>query len=249
MNVLQKTALITGANKGLGLETARQLAKKNIRVIVSARNEILLQKTRTQFESEGLQADYIKLDVTDNEEIKTVANYIDRTYGNLDILINNAGISVEKSPSYMVNNSESINEDTLGIVYQTNVFGLIAVTQAMIPLLTKSSGARIVNLSSELGSITMHADSRSPVYHLKKFAYNSSKTIVNQYTVHLAEKLKELNIKVNAVSPGWVKTDMGTQYAPLTVLEGVDIIVNAAMLPDDGPSGSFFTHGMKSVPW
>ena len=249
MRVIQKTALITGANRGLGLETARQLAKKDIRVIVSSRNEMLLQKTRMQFESEGLQVDYIKLDVTDNAEIKTVANYIERTYGSLDILVNNAGISIEKSPSYMVNNSESIDEDTLEIVYQTNVFGLIAVTQAMIPLLTKSSGARIVNLSSELGSITMHADSCSPVYHLKKFAYNSSKTIVNQYTVHLAEKLMELNIKVNAVSPGWVKTDMGTQYAPLTVLEGVDIIIKAAMLPNDGPSGSFFTHEMRSVPW
>jgi NAD(P)-dependent dehydrogenase (short-subunit alcohol dehydrogenase family) len=249
MGKLQKTALITGANRGLGLETARQLAKKDIRVVVSARNEMLLQKTKTQFESEGLHADYVKLDVTDNTEIKTVADYIDRTYGSLDILINNAGISVEKSSSYMINNSENIHEDTLNIVYQTNVFGLIAVTQAMLPLLKKSSGGRIVNISSELGSIALHADSQSPVYHLKKFAYNSSKTIINQYTVHLAEKSKDLNIKVNAISPGWVKTDMGTQYAPLTVLEGVDIIVKAAMLPDDGPSGSFFTHKMKSIPW
>ena len=172
-----------------------------------------------------------------------------RTYGSLDILINNAGISLEKSPGYQVNNTAELDIDTIKEVYGTNVFGLISVTQALLPLLLESPGSRIVNLSSELGSIGLHADCHSPVYHLKKFAYNSSKTIVNQFTVHLAEKLKGQNIKINAVSPGWVKTDMGTQYAPLEVSEGAAIIVRAALLPDDGPSGCFFTHEMKSIPW
>jgi NAD(P)-dependent dehydrogenase (short-subunit alcohol dehydrogenase family) len=115
--------------------------------------------------------------------------------------------------------------------------------------LIKSEKGRIVNLSSEPGSITLQADINSTAYNLKKFAYNSSKTMVNQYTVHLAAKYKGQNLKVNAVSPGWVKTDMGTSYAPLEVSEGADIIVNASLLPDEGPSGCFFTHKMKSIPW
>jgi NAD(P)-dependent dehydrogenase (short-subunit alcohol dehydrogenase family) len=249
MNNFLKTALITGANRGLGIETAKQLSKNNIRVIVTARKEHLLQKVKDQFEMEGIAADFLKLDVTNYSEIKDVVNYISRAYRNLDILINNAGISLEKSASYQVNNSADVDIDMIKNIYETNVFGLISVTQAMLPLLTAGSRARIVNVSSELGSITLHADCHSSVYKLKKFAYNSSKTIVNQFTVHLAEKLKELNIKINSVSPGWVKTEMGTQYAPLEISEGADIIVKAAMLPDDGPSGCFFTHEMKRILW
>jgi NAD(P)-dependent dehydrogenase (short-subunit alcohol dehydrogenase family) len=249
MNNTQKIALITGAGKGLGLETARQLSKFNIRVILTARNEQLLKKTKDQFESERIQADFLKLDVTNNTDIEDAVNYITGTYGSLDILINNAGISIEKSASYQVNNTAEINMDTIKQVYGTNVFGLISVTQALLPLLLKGSASRIVNLSSELGSIALHADCHSPVYHLKKFAYDSSKTLVNQFTVHLAEKLKGKNIKINAVSPGWVKTDMGTQFAPLEVSEGAAIIVRAAMLSDEGPSGCFFTHEMRSIAW
>ncbi len=249
MNNAQRTALITGAGKGLGLETARQLSGFNIRVILTARNEPHLKKIKDQFESAGIPADFLKLDVTSHTDIQDVKNYITGTYGSLDILINNAGISLEKSAGYQVNNTAEINFDTIKEVYGTNVFGLISVTQALLPLLLKGSGSRIVNLSSELGSIGLHADGHSPVYHLKKFAYNSSKTIVNQFTVHLAEKLKGQNIKINAVSPGWVKTDMGTQYAPLEVSVGATIIVRAALLPDDGPSGCFFTHEMKSIAW
>ena len=249
MSNTQKTALITGANRGLGLETARQLAEINIRVIVTARNEQLLQKIKEQFEQEGIQANFLKLDVTRVTEIKEAANYIARSYGSLDILINNAGISLEKSDSYQVNNTDDVPIDIIKQVYETNVFGLISVTQTMLPLLMKSTGGRIVNLSSELGSITLHADQVSPVFGLKKFAYNSSKTVVNQFTVHLAEKYRPLNLKINSVSPGWVKTDMGTQYAPVEVSEGARIIVRAAILPDDGPSGCFFTHDMKPVAW
>jgi NAD(P)-dependent dehydrogenase (short-subunit alcohol dehydrogenase family) len=249
MSNAQRTALITGANKGLGLETAKQLSRLNIRVILTARDEQILKKTKDQFESDGIQADFLKLDVTSNADIQDTVNYVTETYGSLDILINNAGISLEKSTGYQVNNTADINRDTIEEVYETNVFGLISVTQALLPLLLKGSGSRIVNLSSELGSIGLHADCHSPVYHLKKFAYNSSKTLVNQFTVHLAEKFKGQNIKINAVSPGWVKTDMGTQYAPLEVSVGATIIVRAAMLPDDGPNGCFFTHEMKSIAW
>jgi len=158
----------------------------------------------------------------------------------LDILINNAGISKEKSTSYTVNTSPDVEINTIKEVYETNLFAVISLTQLMLPLLRKSDAARIVNLSSELGSLNLHADTNSSIFKIKKFAYNSSKTALNQFTIHLAESLIDTKVKVNSVSPGWVKTDMGTQYAPLGITEAVKIIIEAATLPDNGPSGAFF---------
>jgi NAD(P)-dependent dehydrogenase (short-subunit alcohol dehydrogenase family) len=249
MNMQSKIALITGANKGLGLETARQLSKCDVCVIVSARNGQNLQRVKEQFALENINADFFQLDITKMEEIKQIQYYINNKYGKLDILINNAGISNEKSNSYEVNTSADVSIDNIREVYETNVFGTIALTQALLPLIKKSEGGRVVNLSSELGSLNLHADPASPIYKLKKFAYDSSKTILNQFTIHLAEALRDSDIKVNSVSPGWVKTDMGTQYAPLEIPQGVQIIVEAATLPKDGPSGSFFTHKMQTIVW
>jgi NAD(P)-dependent dehydrogenase (short-subunit alcohol dehydrogenase family) len=249
MNMQNKIALITGANKGLGLETARQLSKCNVRVIVSARNAQNLQKVKEQFALENIDADFFQLDITKMEEIKQIQYYIHNEYGKLDILINNAGISKEKSNSYEVNTSANVSIDSIKEVYETNVFGTIALTQALLPLIKKSEAGRVVNLSSELGSLNLHADPTSRIYKLKKFAYDSSKTILNQFTIHLAEALRDSNIKVNSVSPGWVKTDMGTSYAPLEIPQGAQIIVEAANLPKDGPSGRFFTHKMQTILW
>ncbi len=249
MNNTNKVALITGANKGLGLETARQLSKLGIHCIVSARDEQKLNSVRNQFEKEKIDADYFKLDVTKDKDIGDLKKFIADKYGKLDILINNAGVSLEKAPSYQVNTAKDVSIATLKEVYETNFFGCVLLTQTLLPLLEKSNAARIVNLSSELGSISLQADCNSNVYDLKKFAYNSSKTLLNQFTVHLAQYLKDSKMKINSVSPGWVKTDMGSQYAPLEVADGAKIIVTAATLPDDGPNGQFFTHGMKQILW
>jgi len=244
----KKIALVTGANKGLGLESVRQLSEKGIVVILSARNKEKGQLAIEQLESEGIEADFLKLDVSNSIDVENAKIYIEEKYGKLDILVNNAGISIEKSATYTVNTSSTVSINTIREVYETNVFGTIAITQALLPLLEKSENGSIVNLNSELGSLELHADSTSPVYRLKKFAYNSSKTALNQFTVHLAEALTNSKIKVYSVSPGWVKTDMGSQYAPLEISDGAKIIVEVA-LSGKIPNGVFITHGGTIIPW
>jgi NAD(P)-dependent dehydrogenase (short-subunit alcohol dehydrogenase family) len=248
MNSNTRIALITGANKGIGLETARQLAQQDIFVIVTARNAHRLAATKALFEEEGLQADFVLLDVTDMESIRHAAAYIEEKYQRLDILINNAAIAegIAKPP---INNSTDLPITTLKNVFETNVFGLIAITQALLPLVRKSPEGRIVNLSSGLGSLTLHSDPSSYLYRLKNLAYNSSKSAVNQFTIHLAEALHDTPIKVNSVSPGWVKTDLAGPDAPMQAADGARIIVKAATLPGDGPTGSYFTHEMRVMPW
>lgn len=248
MSHSKQIALVTGANKGLGLEIARQLSKKGVNVILSARNKEKGQIAVAQLRGEGVETDFLKLDVTDREDIQNAKAYIEATHGKLDILINNAGISKEKTASYAVNTSRVVEIEMIKVVYETNVFGAIALTQALLPLLEKSDNGRIINVSSELGSLELHADNMSPVYQLKKFAYNSSKTVLNQFTVHLAEALKDTHVKINSVSPGWVKTDMGSQYAPLEIPDGAKIIVDVA-LSNDMPNGSFITHEGRRIPW
>lgn len=245
----QRLALITGANRGLGLETARQLSKLNISCIVTARNEQNLINVKHQLEKENIDADYHKLDVTKQIDIDNVRNYVAGKYGKLDILVNNAGISLEKSASYQVNTTREVSIETIKEVYETNFFGAVLLTRMLLPLIEQSDAGRIVNLSSELGSIALHADKQSQVYNLKKFAYNSSKTLLNQFTVHLAQNFQSSKTKINSVSPGWVKTDMGSQYASLEITEGVKIIVAAAVLPDDGPNGQFITHNFQNILW
>ena len=244
----KRTALVTGANRGLGLETARQLAMEGIHVIVSARSEEGLLQARSLFEKQGLGGDFIRLDVTDEQSIIAAASYIGTQYGKLDILVNNAGqTSTMGAPP--INNTADIPMDKLKEVYAVNVFGVVAVTQAMLPLIRKSSEGRIVNVSSGLGSISQHSDPNWYLYRLKIFDYDSSKAAVNQFTVHLAEALAGTDIKVNAVAPGWVRTDMGGPHAPLSVEDGARIIVKGALLPSDGPTGSFFTQNMQAIPW
>ena len=132
--------------------------------------------------------------------------------------------------------------------FQTNVFSTVALTQTLLPLLQKSAGARIVNLSSILGSITLHATKGSPIYDKKAFAYDASKTALNAFTVHLAHALRDTKVKVNSAHPGWVKTDMGTDAAPMGIVDGAKTSVRLATLPEDGPTGSFF-HMDDTLPW
>jgi NAD(P)-dependent dehydrogenase (short-subunit alcohol dehydrogenase family) len=138
--------------------------------------------------------------------------------------------------------------DLLHKVFETNFFSQVALTNVLLPLLKKSSAGRIVNLSSILGSLTLHADPKSPIYDAKSFAYDASKTALNAYTVHLAHELRNTKIKVNSAHPGWVKTDMGGEQAPMELSEGGKTSAALATLPEDGPTGGYFHQG-KSLPW
>jgi NAD(P)-dependent dehydrogenase (short-subunit alcohol dehydrogenase family) len=248
MNATNKIALITGANKGIGLETARQLARLGVHVILTARDAKKGQDALRQLQSEGLTSEFVQLDVTQTTQIQAVARYLEAQYGQLDILVNNAGVSREKAVTAWVNTSATVSLEVLRETYETNLFGVIALTQALLPLLAKSPAGRIVNVSSMMGSLTLHADASSPIYHIKKMAYNSSKTALNQFTVHLAETLAATNVMVNSANPGWVKTDLGGAYAPLSVEEGAMTVVELATLPAGGPHGAFLQRGV-SIPW
>jgi NAD(P)-dependent dehydrogenase (short-subunit alcohol dehydrogenase family) len=241
---MSKLALVTGANKGIGFETARQLAKADVQVLIGARDAAKGAAAAAKLKSEGLNVGAIQLDVTDAASIAAAAKQIGTEYGKLDILVNNAGIGVQDGTSKV---SEQKLE-TWRKTFDTNVFGLIAVTQAFLPLLEKSPAGRIVNLSSLLGSITLHADPKSPIYNYKVAAYNVSKSAVNAYTVQLAYELRDSKIKVNAVHPGHVKTDMGGAAAPMELVDGAKSSVSMALIGSDGPNGSF-THLGRTLPW
>ena len=240
----KKIALITGANKGIGLETARQLAKQGITVLAGARDEAKANLAAAELGKEGLDVHGIVIDVNDERSIQEAAARIERDYGRLDILVNNAGVmwdDREKKPS----------EQSLEVwraTFETNLFGLVATTQALLPLLRKSAAGRIVNLSSILGSITLHATPGSPVYDAKVPAYDASKTAVNAYTVHLAWELKDTPIKVNAAHPGWVKTEMGGEGATMEIQDGAKTSVALATVGPYGPNGSFLHMG-ETLPW
>jgi NAD(P)-dependent dehydrogenase (short-subunit alcohol dehydrogenase family) len=240
----KKIALITGANKGIGLETARQLGEQGITVLLGARDEAKANQAAEELRKAGLDAHGIVIDVDDVDSIQKAAAQIGRDYGRLDILVNNAGVMIDdqkKKPS-----EQSL--DVWRKTFETNLFGLIATTQALLPLLRKSAGGRIVNLSSILGSIHFHATPGSPVYDNKLPAYNVSKSAVNAYTVQLAYELKDTTIKVNAAHPGWVKTDMGGEGATMDIPDGAKTSVALATIGVDGPNGAYMHMG-ETLPW
>ena len=201
----EKVALVTGANKGIGFETARQLAQQGITVLLGARDATKGQTAAATLQAEGLNVQPIQLDVTDTNSIQQAAQTIEAQYGKLDILVNNAGVML---PTDFAPASQTPLQ-TLRDTYETNFFRLIELTQTLMPLLRKSEGARIVNLSSILGSLAEHSNPKSPIYDFKVLAYNSSKTALNAFTVHLAYELKDTPHKVNAAHPGWVQDRSG----------------------------------------
>jgi NAD(P)-dependent dehydrogenase (short-subunit alcohol dehydrogenase family) len=240
----KKIALITGANKGIGLETARQLGQQDITVLVGARDEAKSNQAAEELRKAGLDVHGIVIDVNNADSIQKAAARIERDYGRLDILVNNAGVMIDdqkKKPS-----EQSL--DVWRTTFETNLFGLIATTQALLPLLRKSAGGRIVNLSSILGSISLHATPGSPIYDMKLPAYNVSKSAVNAYTVQLAYELKDTTIKVNAAHPGWVKTDMGGEGATMDIPDGAKTSVALATIGADGPNGAYMHMG-ETLPW
>jgi NAD(P)-dependent dehydrogenase (short-subunit alcohol dehydrogenase family) len=171
---------------------------------------------------------------------------IGEKFGKLDILVNNAGVGPQDG--ILVQKTISTTDEELQSIFGTNVFATIAVTRSFLPLLKKSEAGRIVNLSSILGSLTLHADPNSPIAGIKSFAYDASKAALNAFTIHLAAELKDTKIKVNSAHPGWVKTEMGTDAAPMEIPEGAKTSVDLALLGPDGPNGRFIHLGQE-LPW
>lgn len=236
-------ALITGANKSIGFETARRLGQQGIHVIIGARDTARGEEAVQKLTALGVQATFVPLDVTDEESIARAAQTLDETFRHLDILINNAGIFGE----YMNTPSET-NLANMRRVYDTNVFGVVAMTRAMLPLLRKSPAGRIVNVSSGLGSITLASDRNDPYFPVKNVAYQSSKAAVNAITVGFAKELAQTPIKVNAADPGYTATDFNNHQGPRTVEQAATIIVHLATLGEDGPTGTFQDEN-GTVPW
>jgi NAD(P)-dependent dehydrogenase (short-subunit alcohol dehydrogenase family) len=240
----KRIALITGANKGIGFETARQLGQQQISVLLGARDAAKGEAAAAKLRAEGLDARAVELDVTVSASIQRAADKVAQEFGRLDILVNNAGVMTDDQ-------TKKVSEQPLSAwraTFETNVFGVVAVTQAFLPLLRKSEAGRIVNLSSILGSNALHSDPQSPIYDFKVPAYNVSKSAVNAFTVQLAYELRDTPIKVNAAHPGWVKTEMGGEGATMELADGAKTSVALATLPADGPSGAYIHLG-ETLPW
>jgi NAD(P)-dependent dehydrogenase (short-subunit alcohol dehydrogenase family) len=239
----KKVALVTGANKGIGYETARTLAREGVHVLLGSRDRVRGEKAASELAKEG-SVEHITLDVTDEESIEATRDYIAKKFGRLDILVNNAGILVDQLDRAPSQQPLAAWRKT----FDTNVFGLVAVTNALLPLIREAGAGRIVNVSSLLGSIAEHRDPSSQVYEMKVPAYNVSKSAVNDWTVQLAHELRNTQVKVNAVHPGHVATDMAGPDAPLTPAEGARTSVRLALLGADGPSGGFY-HEQEALRW
>ncbi|PKO26834.1 MAG: short-chain dehydrogenase [Betaproteobacteria bacterium HGW-Betaproteobacteria-5] len=241
-----KVAFITGANRGIGYETAKGLGELGITVVIGARDLAKGQAAAKQLQALGIKAEAIAYDASQPTSGDAAYEYFDRHFGKLDILVNNAGMLIEQIMGK--NNSSSVSADVLQQTFQTNLFAVIALTQKLLPLIRKAPAGRIVNLSSILGSLTLHSMPNSPIDPAKSFAYNASKAALNVYTIHLAHELRDTNIKVNSAHPGWVKTELGGPQAPMEVADSGKTSVHLATLDGSGPSGGFYHEG-ESLPW
>lgn len=244
MNESQKVALVTGATRGIGFETVKQIAETGVRTLLAGRDEARTKAAAKQLSDAGLPVDPIVLDVTDSGSIIAAVKHVTDKYGRLDILVNNAGIlldALDKKPSEQ---SLQVWRDT----FDTNLFAVVEVTNAFLPLIKASPAGRIVNVSSQLGSFGLHLDPKSPIYDFKIPAYNVSKSAVNAWTIHLAYELKDTNVKVNAIHPGYVKTEMNDGNGEIDVPTGAKSSVEMALLDASGPSGTF-TYLGKTLPW
>jgi NAD(P)-dependent dehydrogenase (short-subunit alcohol dehydrogenase family) len=245
----QKIAFITGGNRGLGFQTALELKNAGVKVVIGSRDLSKGKEAVARLRAAGVDADVLQFDITKAADAKAAYDYFNSKYGRLDILVNNAGIAGGTFPGTGPEHSAAeVPLELLRKVFETNFFAQVALTDALLPLIKKSPAGRIVNLSSIIGSLTLHADPTSSIYDAKSFAYDASKTALNAFTVHLAWDLRDTKVKVNSAHPGWVKTDMGGPNAPMELSEGGKTSAALATLPDDGPTGGFFHLG-QPLPW
>ena len=232
----KRLAVVTGANRGIGLEVARQLARKGLRVILTSRDQKRGLEAQKALAKEGFEVFWHELDVTRRRSVAALARYLSKEHGRADVLVNNAGIMTDKSATSVLDESEELFHDTL----ETNFFGALRVCQAVVPLMQKHHYGRVVNLSSGLGQLDDMGDGHA--------AYRTSKTALNALTRMIATAMAGDNILVNSMCPGWVRTDMGGLAACRSVEKGAETAVWLAMLPDGGSTGGFF-RDKKSIPW
>jgi NAD(P)-dependent dehydrogenase (short-subunit alcohol dehydrogenase family) len=241
-----KIALVTGANKGIGYEIATGLGALGYRVGVGARDEARLETAVEKLRAAGVDAFGVPLEVTSDHSVTDAAELIERQAGRLDVLVNNAGISGESGPGW-VQDPTALDLDVVRTVVETNVLGVIRVTNAMLPLLQRSTSPRIVNVSSSVGSLTLQADPNIEIGPIMA-AYAPSKSFLNAITVQYARQFAGTNILINAACPGLVATDFTGFHGPRTPEQGAAIAIRLATLPDDGPTGSFFEDD-GVIPW
>ncbi len=244
-----KSALVTGANKSIGFEVVKQLAQKGIYVYLGSRNLQSGVEAVDQLKAEGLNnVEAIQLDITDDESVKNARSEIGKKTKVLDILINNAGIYGGYPQTAL-----DATIDQFKATYDANVYGVVRVTQAFIDLLKKSSEPRIVNVSSSQGSITLHSDPAYKYYDYKGVVYLSSKSALNMFTVVLAYELKDTAFKINAVCPGYTKTDFNGHRGPGSIEDAGRRIVKYALIDKDGATGKFFSEENNpetgEIPW
>jgi NAD(P)-dependent dehydrogenase (short-subunit alcohol dehydrogenase family) len=229
-------ALVTGANRGLGLETSRQLLAKGLTVVMAGRDESALARARAELrKDEQSRAVIVRMDVTDSRSIAEAHRIVKERVGSVDVVVNNAAVLISESDEVL-----SILTDAYRRTFDTNVFGVIDVCRAFVPDMVQRRHGRIVNVSSGAGQLT-----RMSTYAP---AYSMSKTALNALTRILGATYHGMGVLVNAVDPGWVRTDMGGPSAPRSLQQGADTIVWLATLPDDGPSGGFF-HDRRAIQW
>jgi len=220
-------AVVTGANRGIGLETVRQLAHKGLHVVLTSRDAGKGEAIATSLQAEGLTVTFHPLEVTDPDSIQTLVEFLTAKFGGVDILVNNAGVYLDNGMDGL-----TVPADRVRQTLEVNTLAPLQLSQAIIPLMRQGGRGRIVNVSSGMGALTDMTSS--------SLAYRISKTALNAITRILADELTGTNILVNSVCPGWVKTDMGGENAPRSVEKGADTIVWLATLPDGSPSGLFW---------
>ena len=248
----KRIALVTGANQGVGRQVAKELVANGLTVLVGSRNFERGEAAATEIGSSAIP---LQLDVTDRVSIATAAERIRKEFGRLDLLVNNAAISNTRKGSLSLQEYAKItlasnaSLDEVRAVWETNVFGVLAVYQAMLPLLRQSSDARIVNVSSGVGSLTANADPAYPYHAFYGPVYPASKAALNAITLAMMIELESTGIKVNLVSPGFTKTNLNGYEGTASVEDGSREVVRVALLGPDGPTGTFTRWENVTIPW